>query len=360
MLATEALKEADRLMTVCNSCRYCEGVCAVFPAMERRRAFNAGDLEYLANLCHGCGACFIDCQFTEPHEFNVNVPRGLAALRAETWAAHAWPRALAPLYARNGTAVALIAAASVVGFLFLLAPMAPATGSFYAVMPHAAMAWLFGVAFLYAAVALLMSARGFWRAIDEPAATLGDATSLWQAIRDAGSLRYLDGGGAGCHQGQARGADRRRLFHHFTFYGFVLCFAATGVATMYHYLPGREAPYAPYDLPVLLGVAGGLGLVAGPAGLLFEREKTDPALKDPASAGMDRAFILMLFFAGATGLILLALRETVAMPALLAAHLGVVFALFVTMPYGKMVHGLYRWLALVKYAREARTPVGDE
>ena len=36
---TEALREADRLMVVCNSCRYCEGLCAVFPAMERRRLF---------------------------------------------------------------------------------------------------------------------------------------------------------------------------------------------------------------------------------------------------------------------------------------------------------------------------------
>ena len=37
--ATALLAEADRLMTVCNSCRYCEGLCAVFPAMEMRRAF---------------------------------------------------------------------------------------------------------------------------------------------------------------------------------------------------------------------------------------------------------------------------------------------------------------------------------
>ena len=45
-------------MTVCNSCRYCEGLCAVFPAMEMRRSFPAGDLNYLANLCHTCGACY--------------------------------------------------------------------------------------------------------------------------------------------------------------------------------------------------------------------------------------------------------------------------------------------------------------
>src|SRR4051794_11934365 len=77
MHGTRILEEADRLMTVCNSCRYCEGLCAVFPAMEMRRAFSDGDLNYLANLCHACGACYTDCQFSPPHEFNVNVPRRL-------------------------------------------------------------------------------------------------------------------------------------------------------------------------------------------------------------------------------------------------------------------------------------------
>ncbi len=33
-------------------------------------------------------------------------------------------------------------------------------------------------------------------------------------------------------------------------------------------------------------------------------------------------------------------------------HLSLVAALFVTMPYGKFVHGLYRSLALLRYARE--------
>ena len=104
------LAEADRLMTVCNSCRYCEGLCAVFPAMEMRRAFPDGDLNYLANLCHGCGACYVDCQFSPPHEFDVNVPRVLAQVRNESYAAYAWPRVLAPLFARNGLAISLVAA----------------------------------------------------------------------------------------------------------------------------------------------------------------------------------------------------------------------------------------------------------
>src|SRR5689334_9514551 len=114
---TNTLIEAERLMTICNSCRYCEGLCAVFPAMELRRLFTGGDLNYLANLCHGCGACYYDCQFSPPHEFNVNVPKVLAQVRADSYAAYAWPRALAPLFARNGLSISLIAAASVAAFI---------------------------------------------------------------------------------------------------------------------------------------------------------------------------------------------------------------------------------------------------
>ncbi len=71
-------------------------------------------------------------------------------------------------------------------------------GAFYALMPHGAMVALFGAALLYAIVALAMGVRAFWRDIGEPVGMLADAGSLWQAIRDAGRLRYLDGGGVGC------------------------------------------------------------------------------------------------------------------------------------------------------------------
>jgi len=37
---------------------------------------------------------------------------------------------------------------------------------------------------------------------------------------------------------------------------FCLCFASTCVATLYHYLFAREAPYPWWDLPVLLGTLG--------------------------------------------------------------------------------------------------------
>jgi citrate/tricarballylate utilization protein len=332
-----------------------------------RRAFSDGDLNYLANLCHGCGACYVDCQFSPPHEFNVNVPKTLAVARADSYAAYAWPGALSGLFARNGVVISAIAAVSVAAFILgfaafndrgVLYGVHTDPGAFYKLMPHNAMAALFGAAFLYAILALVMSVRAFWRDIGEPIGGRADAGSIWRAIRDAGELRYLDGGGVGCFNEDEQPTDRRKIYHHLTFYGFLLCFAATCVATLYHYLLAREAPYPWWDLPVVLGTLGGISLMIGPIGLLAAKFRRDPELTDQSRMGMDSAFILMLFLTSLTGLALLVWRDTSAMGLLLAIHLGVVFALFITLPYGKFVHGIYRFVALVRYARERQMMAG--
>jgi len=368
MHATEALAEGERLMTVCNSCRYCEGLCAVFPAMEMRRAFADGDLSYLASLCHGCGACYYDCQFSPPHEFNVNVPLAFAKIRAESYARNTWPSCFAPLFARNARTISLAALGSLVLFLagfalcntraFLHPPTGP--GAFYVLMPHFWMALAFGLVLLAALAALGMGLANFWHGIPEPAATLASPALLAVAAHDAAELRYLGGGGGGCMNEDERPSRRRALFHHLTFWGFLLCFAATCVATLYHYALGREAPYPWWDVPVLFGTAGGLGLLAGTGGLLAARLRSDRALRDPENLGMDVAFTAMLFLTALSGLALLLFRASPAMGVLLALHLAVVLALFITLPYGKFVHGLYRFAALVRYARERSALAGSQ
>ena len=85
--------EAARQMQICNACRYCEGFCAVFPAMTRRLDFTKADIHYLANLCHNCGACLHACQYAPPHEFAVNFPQALAQVRGQTYQEYAWPAA---------------------------------------------------------------------------------------------------------------------------------------------------------------------------------------------------------------------------------------------------------------------------
>jgi citrate/tricarballylate utilization protein len=359
MHSSDNLKEAERLMTICNACRYCEGLCAVFPALETRHSFGRGDLNYLANLCHSCGACYIDCQFSPPHEFAVNVPKTLSSLRANTYRDYAWPAMFAPWFDRNGTFIAVATALSIAGFIlgFVLwhnpAALFSTDGQFYRLMPHRTMVAVFGAISIFTVVALVMGFRNFWKDIGAGSLSQKKSASIWQAVKDAGSLRYLDGAGAGCYNNEEK-TDTRRLFHHFTFYGFMLCFAATCSATVMHYLFDRPAPYAWYELPKLLGTAGGIGLLIGPIGLLRDKWVRDPNVSDRALYGMDVAFLGMMFLSGLTGLLLMLLRQTPAMAFLLAVHLGVVFALFLTMPYSKFVHGLYRFGALVLYAAERR------
>ncbi|MFO6464277.1 tricarballylate utilization 4Fe-4S protein TcuB [Jannaschia sp. KMU-145] len=355
-LATAAQDEVARQMQICNACRYCEGLCAVFPAMELRRVFEGGDVDYLANLCHNCGACHYDCQYAPPHPFAVNVPAAMAELREESYARFAWPGFMAPVFARNGVWIALASVVAVAAFIlgFALWSGGGASGDFYAVMSHDAMVAVFAPVFLFSLLALALSLVRFWRHADGGNAVPVTAAALWRAMKDATTLRYLDGGGMGCMTESERPDRQRRTFHHLTFYGFLLCFASTSSGTVLHYLFDWAAPYPWWAPPKLLGVPGGVMLVVGAAGLIRSDLRRDPALRpDPARrSGMGAAFTWTLLGLGATGLALYALRGTPAMELLLAVHLGVVFAFFLTMPYGKFVHGLYRFAALTRHAHE--------
>ena len=253
--------EVARVMQICNACRYCEGFCAVFPAMTRRLQFDATDAHLLAHLCHQCGACLHACQYAPPHEFAVNVPRAMAQVRARTYADHAWPAPLGGLYRRNGLTLALALTAGLALFLMLAAARTGSlwgpvpAGSFYAIFPHGTLVSLSAPVFLFAVLALAIGVRRFWRG-SQPGPS--SAPAVAEATRHVLTLRHLDGGhGQGCNNEDDAFTLSRRRFHHLTFYGFMLCFAATCVATLYRDLLGWSAPYAPTSLPKLLGTAGG-------------------------------------------------------------------------------------------------------
>jgi nitrate reductase gamma subunit len=138
------------------------------------------------------------------------------------------------------------------------------------------------------------------------------------------------------------------------FLGFMLCFASTSVATFYHYGLGLSAPYAMTSLPKLFGITGGVAMVIGTTGLWRLRLRRHPEHIEPSHHGMDLGFIALLFLTASTGLLLMVARETAALPATLCVHLGAVMALFLTMPYGKFAHGIFRTAALLRYAVERR------
>lgn len=361
------VEDARKALTICNSCRYCEGFCAVFPAMERRLDFSEGDINYLANLCHNCSECYYSCQYAPPHEFGVNVPQSLAKVRAASYRSYAWPGPLAKLFDRNGLVASLALAVGVIAILFILIAVQGGLGAltavhpdgnFYALIPHNVMVLSFGLVSLFVMIALVKGFLNFWRDAGETRADMFKVGAWREAFSDALQLRYLHGQGeVGCTYPDDNQSLLRRRYHHFTMYGFLLCFAATVTGTIFHYVFGWQAPYSFFSLPKLFGILGGIGLLIGPAGLLYLKLKRDPNTADVKQTGMDIAFLVQLWLAGASGLLLMALRDTSWLGVMLVAHLGIIMSLFITMPYGKFVHGLYRLAALCKYALEKRRPM---
>lgn len=178
-----------------------------------------------------------------------------------------------------------------------------------------------------------------------------------EATHDILRLKYLDGGhGEGCNNEHDAYTHARRRAHHLTFYGFFLCFAATSVATLYHYVLGWVAPYDLPSLPKLLGAVGGVSLMTGTVWLWRLNRRRQPLQGDAAQRPMDLAFIALLFLTSASGLALWLARATPALPLLLCLHLGAVIALFATMPYGKFAHAVFRSAALLRHAVEKRQP----
>ena len=179
----DLVKDGARQMTICNACRYCEGYCAVFPAMEQRRIFTKADLTYLANLCFDCRDCYYACQYAPPHEFGVNIPKLMSELRADTYREFTWPAILSGLFNRNALAVSVITVASIVIILALVlvfqgADVLFAThlgeGTFYRVVPFVAMTVPPSLIALYGFAIFVVGALRFWRETQGPIAALVD------------------------------------------------------------------------------------------------------------------------------------------------------------------------------------------
>ncbi|MFV0333743.1 MAG: tricarballylate utilization 4Fe-4S protein TcuB [Tropicimonas sp.] len=357
-MQAELINEARRQAEICNACRYCEGYCSVFPSMHAGRFFSDGDLTQLANLCHNCRGCYYACQYTAPHEFGLNLPAALAELRRESWEDLAWPRPLARRFHSHGGAIALALVAGL-ALIFLAIRALPSGGGqgFYAVLSHNAMLAIFLPAFVLPLVALAISLRRYWRVVGGGRLRL---TQLRSALRMAAVMRDLAAGhGDGCNfEDDDRFTHARRHAHHAIMYGFLLCFGATCAGTVMHYLFAMPAPYPFWSLPKLLGVPGGVLLTLGSGLMVALKRRADRTLGDSRAWGGELGFILLIGFAGFSGLALYLFGTTAAMPLLLALHLGAVLSFFLLTPYTKMAHGFYRLTALVRDAQRQEEQQG--
>lgn len=346
-MSLEPIAEARRQVEVCNACRYCEGYCDVFPEMHAQRAWSDGDLTHLANLCHNCRSCYYACQYTAPHEFDLNLPGILAEVRQQSWQDYAWPASFAGLFHRSGVAITALLVLSFAVIFWLAVALRPEEGrGFYALMSHSLMVTIFLPAFVLPLAATAVSLRRYWR---ETAGNGAGWSAVTSAIRRAGALTNLGGGhGEGCNfEDEDRYSNARRWAHQATVLGFLLCFLSTASATVLHYVFAVQAPYPIWGLPKLLGLPGGVLLCLGTLELARLKLKADRALGARDMWGGEMAFVLLLFFVGLSGLALYAATGTRLVAILLPLHLGSVLTFFLLTPYSKMVHGFYRLAALL-------------
>ncbi len=360
----DVFQEAGRQLVICNACRYCEGYCPVFRAIETRRDFKQNDVFYLSNLCHDCRACYYACMYTPPHEFAINIPKILAEARTETYRRWSWPEFLANAFKNSRITVflAVAAVALVVTLSFLLiSPRRLFTvhlgaGAFYEVVPYAAMV-IGGLALSFYAIAVwLRGGARFWSETRSMLPHPGGFKALAAAAGAALGLRYLKGGGPGCFYPDQRPSSVRRIYHSLTFWGFTSDLVSTTLAFVYQDFFHRLPPYALTSAPVIFGTAGGAGLIVGTVGLIWFKMRSDPEPAGAGATGMDYAFLCTLGLTALTGMLTLVLRATSAMGSLLVLHLAFIAALFLTAPYGKFVHAVYRTLALMRYEIEQGQP----
>lgn len=368
MLDDALVQEANRQFTICNACRYCEGICSVFPAMELKTGFLSGDISYLANLCHDCRACVPACPFTAPHEYAVDIPAVMSEVRLRTFESHARPQRLWRVVTRARTVGGLLVAGIVFALLVALASGSPrgivethtGDGAFYDVI-----AWLWlvvpaGILSLLAASAIGAGVVEFARDMPGGGRRLLSVAANRRALVDALGLRNLHGGGGDCHTvDELHPSSARRRLHHLVFYGFGAMFAATLAAAFEQDILGMQPPYPVLSVPVVLGLAGGIATTTGALGFMVvahRRRRAGTALSE--SRRFDVVFTVTLLLATVTGLLTLALRSTPAMGPMLIVHFGTIGGFFLTLPYSKFVHGAYRYLALVRSYAEVED--GDE
>jgi citrate/tricarballylate utilization protein len=350
----ELFAEAQRQLNICNSCRYCEGYCAVFPALERRSVLDTGDLTHLANLCHDCRACLVACMYAAPHEFALNPPEVLSDVRLATYEGYvsprawpAWLRRRTPAWLRGGNALvtaAILVAAALLALVALTEGINALLrhGGPYQVIPYPGLLVTVLLPSAWSVAVMLRAFARYWHGTYGPLRDLADWPALSHAVRDAARLRYLRGGGAECYYRDANPSPARRRLHAAVFYGYLACFAATLSAGFMQDILGDAPPYPLLSVPVILGTAGGLGMIVGCAGLTVLKRASDPALEVS-----DYSLLIGLGALALTGLLTLLLRATPAYGLVLVAHLATIVICFGVAPYTRFVHFGYRFLALV-------------
>ncbi len=333
----------------CFQCATCSSVCDLAPAdspFPRRQIHMAqwGLADRLAGdpavwLCHQCNDCTTRCpRDARPGDV-------LQAVRALTVEVLAFPRAVGTFIGRAAQTWPLLFTLPILLWIALLA----LTGhlnppdQFHAyeeLVPH----WLIYAVFFpaagWAVLASTIGGKRFWTLLGVSSPRSGRFVSnLWPVLGEIATHKRF----ASC-----TAARPRRSGHLLLLWGFVGAAVTSGLLVVGLYIQKLPMPLALSHPYKLLGNLSAVLLVVGGAWLIVNRLRDNDTTG--ASSAFDTYFLTLVALVIATGVA--AEVGRLAWPTTLAfriyvAHLGLVLNLFLTFPYSKFAHLLYRSLAMV-------------
>ena len=354
----EFAKRGGESAARCYQCATCSSVCELAPAeapFPRRQMLWAqwGLMDRLAAdpsvwLCHQCNDCNVRCpRDAQPGDV-------MQTLRAMVVERLAFPSFLGKLVGSVRFTWPVLVGVPIAFWFVLVAisngfavPGVHGESSFVegrfhydSFIPHGLIYAVYFPVAAWVALAAWVSGRRFWTLLGSRGARrsgsfLGKLVPALVEI--AAHTRF-----ASC-SGQAQ----RRWGHFGVLWGFVGAAVTSGLLVVYLY------GFDMYPLPLThwvkwLGNISAVLLVVGGAMLLLNRIKADR--QSGSSTAFDSFFLGIVLAVIATGVLTEAGRflfDPVMACAVYVVHLGVVLSLFLTFPYSKFAHLLYRTLAMV-------------
>jgi quinone-modifying oxidoreductase subunit QmoC len=348
----ELLKRGGETAARCYQCATCSSVCELAPEeapFPRRQMLwtQWGLADRLAGdpavwLCHQCNDCTAHCPRDARPGDVLQVVRGLVVESL------AFPKGLGRLVAGARSTWPILFGVPLLFWIVLLAVSGqlhpPADLHAYdQIVPHSMLYSVFFPLAGFVTLAAFVSGRRYWQMMGAAAPRSKSFLSgLWATGVDIATHKRF---------GSCGTARFRRMGHLLLFWGFVGAAVTSGLLILAIYVQGYELPLPLMHPYKLLGNVSAVSLVVG-AGILVAARLGDKE-RAGASTAFDSFFATVVVCVIATGVLVELARllapgvPPAAGVALYVVHLGVVTTLFLTFPYSKFAHMLYRTLAMV-------------
>ncbi len=332
----------------CFQCATCSSVCdlatadAMFPRRQMLWA-QWGLADRLAAdpsvwLCHQCNDCTTRC----PRDAKPgDTMQAVRALMIEQMGA---PRFLGRLVSKAGSTWPLLIGVPILFWaLYIYAAKGfavPRTPLVYGdVVPHWMIYSVFFPAFAFATIAAVVGARRCWAAWGNGASRNG---SLLQGLMSIASDILVHKRFKTCGA-----AKSRQVGHFLLFWGFIGALITTTLVVIALYGFGTELPLPQWHPFKILGNISAVLLVVGAVWLALNRLTNEGATG--TSRAFDNFFLALVILLVFTGVLVELGRYVFPVPlalGLYVLHLGTILSLFLTFPFSKFAHALYRTLAM--------------